>query len=133
MTADVLVVDDDEDIRFSVCEILRDEGYAVAELSGGDRVMEQLRDLRPKLVLLDLSLPGTDIEALIAELREDGWLERTTILAMSGLEDAAFQADRLGLHGTVHKPFDIDELVQRVSLTVSAPRPGIREDDRPHV
>lgn len=114
MAADVLVVDDDDDIRFSVSEILRDEGYAVAELSGGERVLEQIQADHPKLVLLDLSLPGTDIDELAARIRADGWLERTTILAVSGLDDAAARAEQLGLHGTVRKPFDIDELITRV-------------------
>lgn len=133
MASDVLVVDDDEDIRFSISEILRDEGYAVAELSGGERVLELLQADHPKLVLLDLSLPGTDIEALAAEIREGGWMERTTILAVSGLENAEERASQLGFHGTVRKPFDVDQLIQRIEEVLGERSHGTpTHEDRPH-
>lgn len=133
MAVDVLVVDDDEDIRFSISEILRDEGYAVAELSGGERVLELLQADHPKLVLLDLSLPGTDIEALAARIRDDGWIERTTILVVSGLEDAQNRAAQLGFHGTVRKPFDVDQLIDRVAEVFAGDSTGSPAlEDRPH-
>lgn len=118
MAAEVLVVDDDEDIRFSIGEILRHEGYQVAELSSGESLLEYLEQHTPRVVLLDLSLPGTNTEELAIRLREGGWLEKTTILAMSGLEDADECARRMGLHGTVNKPFDLTMLLSRVSEVV---------------
>lgn len=121
MAAEVLVVDDDEDIRYSICEILRDEGYRVAELSSGEGMLEALEKHQPQLVLLDLSLPGTNTQALARRLKDSGWLEKTTIYAVSGMEDAADCARRMGLHGTVNKPFDLNMLLTRVSEVVRKP------------
>lgn len=114
MRADVLVVDDDLDIRLTLVELLREEGYAVAELGDGELLAETLAETEPVLVLLDLTMPRFDAPRTLASLRQDGWLERCTFLALSGLENAPEYARRLGMHGSIGKPFDVEELLSRV-------------------
>lgn len=133
MAADVLVVDDDPDIRSTLAEVLREEGFSVGECASGVDLFDGLRTERPAVVLLDLTLPGEDIGEIASRLKRDRWLETTTFLAISGLMDAAEQSRRLGLHGAVSKPFELDQLVGLVRH-VCARRRAERErlEEPPH-
>lgn len=122
MRADVLVVDDDLDIRLTIGELLRDEGYSVVEVAEAERLLEALEASEPVLVLLDLTMPRFNAVEALGRLREAGWLDRSTFLALSGLENASELARRLGLHGSIGKPFDVDELLRHVERLCRARR-----------
>ena len=128
---DVLVVDDDPDIRTTLAELLRDEGYAVEELAGASGLCDLLDEHRPRLVLLDLTLPGKALETVLAEAHERQLLTRTTVLALSGLEDAAEIALQLGLDGSVRKPFEIEPLLACVAR-ICRPDDGQAQPSSPH-
>ncbi len=68
----VLVVEDDEDIRETVAELLRAEGYSVATAGNGAEAIAYLRTNRkPCLMILDLMMPVMDGWAVLATLRDD--------------------------------------------------------------
>lgn len=115
MLIDVLVVDDDEDIRTTLGEILRDEGYQVSERASVANLAETLAEERPRLVLLDLTIPGFSPETELNRAREMGMLEGTQVYALSGLEETHQVARRLHLNGAVRKPFDMNELLDLVA------------------
>jgi two-component system response regulator (stage 0 sporulation protein F) len=127
MGMDVLVVDDEPDIRVTLSEFLRDEGYGVVELEDGRLLADTIAEHSPQLVLLDLTMPHFDPRAAMRELQDRGLVEGTTILAMSGLEDAGALAEELGLGGVVRKPFEIEELLAAVKRHCR-PQP-LRADD----
>src|SRR5262245_36830107 len=69
----VLVVEDDDGIRESIVEILRDEGYLVHEASNGREALEQLKDgQRPCVVLLDLMMPVMSGWQFLQEIQDTG-------------------------------------------------------------
>jgi len=68
----VLVVDDEPDIRGLVREILEDEGYAVVEAENGATAREALAEQSPDLVLLDIWMPDQDGVSLLKEWRDQG-------------------------------------------------------------
>ena len=68
----ILVVDDEAEIRTSLEEILREEGYGVAGAADADEAMVLLRDAPYDVVLLDIWLPGRDGLEVLAEMRADG-------------------------------------------------------------
>ena len=71
MSCTVLVVEDDRDLRETVADVLRDEGYAVEEAADGQVALEKLQSgLRPCLVLLDLMMPVLSGWEVIARLQE---------------------------------------------------------------
>ena len=81
----VLVVDDDDDIRTAVQEVLEEEGYSTAGASNGREALDLLlatNDL-PALVLLDLMMPEMDGWELLAKMAEDPALYRIPVALMS--------------------------------------------------
>jgi DNA-binding response OmpR family regulator len=114
MAVDVLIVDDDADLRAPLAELLRDEGYLVEEHGSAKDLLRKIADAQPKLILLDLTLPGGNLRSLLAEARQTALLAGRVVLALSGLDDAPELATELGLNGAVRKPFDVMSLLARV-------------------
>jgi signal transduction histidine kinase/CheY-like chemotaxis protein len=111
----VLVVDDDPDIRIGIGEILERTGYRITTASNGAEALEMLRaGLRPKLVLLDLSMPVMDGEAFCAACRADPALDGLPVLIISADTASAVKAARFGAAGFLAKPIEVENLVKTV-------------------
>jgi CheY-like chemotaxis protein len=113
--AEILVVDDDADIRDSLRFALELEGYAVETASNGEEGWRRLRsDPAPALVLLDLAMPVLDGAGLLALIRGDPRLRRLPVLLITAFGSLAgavcAQAD-----GCLHKPIDLDALLAVVA------------------
>lgn len=121
MSAHVLVVDDEREIRELVREILEDEGYevSVAEDAAAARRARRLR--RPDLVLLDIWLPDTDGIALLREWSEEGGLDAPVIMISGhGTVETAVEATRLGAYDFVEKPLSLSKLLLVVQRALEA-------------
>jgi len=109
--ASILVVEDDEDIRETIGEILENEGYEVALAENGQHALELLGGLsRPSLLLVDLIMPQMDGWELVKALARDDRLATIPVVLMSALPDSA----RLREHVVVKKPIDLRVLLQIV-------------------
>ena len=64
MAHDILIVDDEADIRLLIAGILRDEGYQTREAANSDGALEAIRARRPTLVILDIWLQGSRLDGL---------------------------------------------------------------------
>jgi DNA-binding response OmpR family regulator len=111
MSLDVLIVDDDPDIRTTLAELLSEEGYSVEKIDRIAELAPALERTRPRLVLLDLTLPGQNLQSVLAEAHERNLLGHSLVYAMSGLDETRDIANELGLDGAVRKPFEIAELL----------------------
>jgi DNA-binding response OmpR family regulator len=123
----VLVVDDDDDIRVLVAELLRRAGYGVHEAANGRDGLRTFHAERPDLVLLDVSMPELDGWQTLERIRE---LSDVPVLMLTA---KAAEADRVrGLRGGaddyVAKPFARDELLARVEALLRRATPP---SDRP--
>ncbi|NIA30918.1 MAG: response regulator [Actinobacteria bacterium] len=113
--ANVLIVDDEEDIRNLSSQILRSKGYKIDTAADGDEALQKTKQNPYDLALVDLVLPGgingLDIIKEIARSSSD-----TRIVAFSGFCDANIieETTRAGAHGFLSKPFFSDQLVQTV-------------------
>jgi CheY-like chemotaxis protein len=108
----VLVVEDDADIRFTLCESLDESGYAAVGVSDGEEAFQALRDgLDPDLVVLDLMMPRMDgwlfLEKLRASPRHRGL---PVLVASAAPDDHPPRAS-----GWLPKPFHIDEFDRAVA------------------
>ena len=104
--AHVYVVEDDEDVRTSIAEILNDEGYEVSEFADGGVALAALKEgARPCLVLLDLHMPAMSGENLAQTIRADSMLQSIPIVIITGA--AAAPAGFMCLQ----KPFALTELM----------------------
>jgi CheY-like chemotaxis protein len=121
----VFVVDDDEDIRSAVQEVLEGEGYATQSASNGKEALEMLRasDAPPSLVLLDLMMPEMDGWELLVRMDEDPTLHRIPVALMSSHPSirSAFDRDRGNFaRGSLllPKPLNLLQLLSIVSRVV---------------
>ncbi|WP_055585362.1 response regulator transcription factor [Peterkaempfera griseoplana] len=110
----VLVVDDDPAILRSLQRGLRLSGFTVTAAAGGRTALAALRDTRPDVVVLDISMPDLDGIEVCRALREQG--DDTPVLMLSALDEVADRVAGLQAGGDDYlvKPFALQELVLRL-------------------
>jgi two-component system OmpR family response regulator len=113
----VLVVDDDADIRrIAALSLERIGKFQVKVAASGQEALEEVRKEMPDLVLLDVTMPGTDGPTTLALLRALPGAERLPVIFFTATSsDAEVQRlVSLGAIGVVPKPFDVADLPRRV-------------------
>lgn len=121
----ILVVDDDDAIRALLSTVLRRRGLRVDTARNGAEAVTRLGECRYSLILLDLMMPLLSGYQVLEHLAEESASSRPMVLVLTaGLEPRGF--DSTFVIGTIHKPFDIELLVDTVvgCLKVSAPLPA---------
>jgi len=116
----VLVVDDDPDILQTLALCLSTEGYRVLMASNGKEALETLAREKPACILLDLMMPVMDGWQFVAELDSRGW-RKAPILILSADRAVQGHATRLHADAFLAKPFDLDELLGKVSQLTGGP------------
>ena len=113
--AQILVVDDEPDIRQLVQEILEDEGYTVEVAKDGESARLVYAQQKPDLVLLDIWMPDIDGISLLKEWSASGALEsQVVIMSGHGTLETAVEATRLGAFDFVQKPLSLAKLLATV-------------------
>lgn len=123
----ILIVDDDDAIRALVLTVLRRRGYLLDSARNGVEALEKLSSCRYSLVVLDLMMPRLSGYEVLEHLEQQPAVLRPLVLVLTaGLEPKPF--DGSFVIGTMHKPFDIELLVDTVSGCLSA-REGLPPAD----
>jgi len=113
----ILVVDDDKLVRAAIGRVLEDEGYAVAYAVDGNDALSKLSGERPDAILLDVMMPGMNGRQFLKALREfDREVPVVVMTAIHGIDSQPVFA--LGASDLVRKPFDADELLNKVALAL---------------
>jgi DNA-binding NtrC family response regulator len=113
--SEVLVVDDEGDIRDLISDILGDEGYGVTVAANAEEARSARDREKFDLVLLDIWMPDTDGITLLREWSEDGDLScPVVVMSGHGTVDTAVEATRLGAVDFVEKPLSIAKLLRTV-------------------
>jgi DNA-binding NtrC family response regulator len=107
----ILVVDDDEDLRTIVREVLRDAGFSVAEAEGGLSALKLFRGGIPDAVLIDLKMPYMDGIETMKEFRKIDPNVPVIILTGHGDIPTAVEAIKSGAYDFISKPPEFDRLV----------------------
>jgi len=111
----VLVIDDDPAIREVVSTILALEGYCVEAAGSGADALELLQGgVRPRLILMDLRMPGVDGWTLHDKLKHEPALAKIPVVVISGDRDATQAGSSLCVDGVLTKPIDLTDLLQTV-------------------
>jgi two-component system response regulator CpxR len=111
---DVLVVDDEVDIRETMRAVLEAEGYRVATAADGREALDKLkREPPPKLVLLDLTMPVMNGYELLEEMKNDVELASIPVTVVSAICD--LKPPRVPY---LKKPFDVDVLTRSVARSL---------------
>ena len=111
----VLVVDDNADIRALVSEFLADEGYEVRAATNGRDALAVLASWRPDVILLDLMMPEMDGWAFLATQQRHLELVRIPVIVMSASYNLRGGTGRIAATDIVAKPFAIDQLLAKVA------------------
>ncbi len=111
---DVLVIDDEESIREGCRQALEGEGFRAAVATDGNTGLQMARQARPRVVLLDLRMPGmSGIQVLEALAKIDARIVPIVITGYGSVESAVASM-KLGASDFLRKPFDPDQLLEAV-------------------
>jgi len=112
-SAKILIVDDEPQIRRVLRTTLSSQGYTVAEARTGDEALEQIRNERPDLILLDVNMPGISGLETCREIRSSSDIPIIMLTVRSSEHDKV-QALDAGADDYVTKPFGSEELMARI-------------------
>jgi FixJ family two-component response regulator len=124
MALEVLVVDDEEDIRDLVSGVLEDEGYAVRTAADSTCALDAIKDRRPSLVLLDVWLQGSRLDGLqlLQQIKRQDSTLPVLMISGHGNLDTAVAAVREGAVDFIEKPFEAGHLLHLVSRATETDR-----------
>ena len=113
MPHDILIVDDEPDIRLLIEGILRDEGFETRQAADSDGALAAFRARRPSLAILDVWLQGSRLDGLgiLAALRSEEPQIPVVMISGHGTIEMAVQAIQHGAYDFIEKPFESDRLL----------------------
>ncbi|EJD6677591.1 sigma-54-dependent Fis family transcriptional regulator [Pseudomonas aeruginosa] len=119
----VLIIDDEQALVRSLSYALRAEGMRVSAAGSGEAALDLLADKHDDIdiVLLDLGLPGMDGIATLAGLRQHCPLLPVIMISAHGDTRAAVQAVKAGATDYLTKPFELDDLLATIDITLGSP------------
>ena len=124
MALDILVVDDELDIRELVAGVLEDEGYDARVAADSDSALEAVAVRRPSLVLLDVWLQGSKLDGLelLDEIKRRDPSIPVLVISGHGNLDTAVAAIRKGAADFIEKPFEAERLLLMVARATETER-----------
>ena len=122
--AEILVVDDEPDIRLLIDGILADEGYATRSAGTSDEAIAAFRERRPSLVILDVWLQDSPLDGLglLEMMRTQEPDLPVVMISGHGTIEMAVQAIQRGAYDFIEKPFQSDRLLVIVQRALEAAR-----------
>jgi len=124
MAHDILIVDDEADIRVLIAGILEDEGHSTREAANADEALERIRARRPSLVIQDIWLQGSRLDGLgvLDEIKREHPDVPVVMISGHGTIETAVQAIKQGAYDFIEKPFKADRLLLVVDRAIESAR-----------
>ncbi|MBV8869452.1 MAG: sigma-54-dependent Fis family transcriptional regulator, partial [Acetobacteraceae bacterium] len=122
MPHDILIVDDEPDIRLLIDGILRDEGYDTRQAGDSDAALAAFRTRRPSLAILDVWLQGSRLDGLgiLTALHREEPQIPVVVISGHGTIEMAVQAIQQGAYDFIEKPFESDRLLLCIRRALEA-------------
>jgi two-component system nitrogen regulation response regulator NtrX len=122
MAADILIVDDEADIRELIAGILEDEGYQARLAHNSDAALAAIEERRPSLVILDIWLQGSRLDGLdlLNVIKEKLPDLQVIIISGHGNIETAVSAIKRGAYDYIEKPFKADRLILVIGRALEA-------------
>jgi two-component system nitrogen regulation response regulator NtrX len=113
MASDILIVDDEADIRDLVAGILDDEGFSTRTARDSDTALGEVSNRRPHLVFLDIWLQGSKLDGLqlLEQIKKDNPELPVVMISGHGNIETAVAAIKRGAYDFIEKPFKADRLI----------------------
>lgn len=122
----MLVVDDEPMVRDTLGQLLTDEGYIVDLAVDGEDALDCVHAARPDAILLDLMMPGMNGRQFLQALRNDEKFEQVPVLIMTAVHGLEVNLASIGASEVVEKPFEAEDLLNKVALAVYRSRDADR-------
>ncbi|MFQ5773179.1 MAG: sigma-54-dependent transcriptional regulator [Kiloniellaceae bacterium] len=131
MTCDILIVDDEADIRMLITGILRDEGYSTRDAADSDSTLEELATRRPSLVILDIWLQNSPLDGLqlLKVIKHEHHGVPVVVISGHGTIETAVAAIKLGAYDFIEKPFKADRLLLVIERAIEAAQLRLENED----
>ena len=118
-------------VRETLGQMLIDEGYVVDLAVDGETALERVHAARPDAILLDLMMPGMNGRQFLQALRDDIAYRDVPVLIMTAVHGLEVNLTTLGASEVVEKPFNADELLNKVALAVYRSRDAHKSISQP--
>jgi two-component system nitrogen regulation response regulator NtrX len=120
MAHDILIVDDEADIRMLIAGVLKDEGYATREAADSTETLMELRARQPTLVILDIWLQNSEMDGveILRQLRSEMPSVPVVMISGHGTIETAVEAIKIGAYDFIEKPFKSDRLLLIVARAI---------------
>src|SRR5918911_1548145 len=120
MAHDILIVDDEADIRMLIAGVLKDEGYATREAGDSGEALAAIQTRQPTLVILDIWLQNSPLDGIeiLHQLRADMPSVPVVMISGHGTIETAVEAIKIGAYDFIEKPFKSDRLLLVVAREI---------------
>jgi two-component system nitrogen regulation response regulator NtrX len=124
MALDILIVDDEADIRMLIAGVLADEGYETRQAGDSDAALAAIRARQPSLVILDIWLQGSQLDGIeiLRTIRHELPALPVVMISGHGNIETAVNAIKVGAYDFIEKPFKSDRLLLIVERAIEAAR-----------
>ncbi|MHB9878739.1 nitrogen assimilation response regulator NtrX [Pacificimonas sp. ICDLI1SI03] len=124
MPLDILVIDDEKDIRELVSGVLEDEGYEARSAANSDAALAAITERKPSLIVLDVWLQGSKLDGieLLDEIKQRDATIPVVVISGHGNIETAVAAIKRGAYDFIEKPFQADHLLLTVARATEAER-----------
>lgn len=113
--SDILLIDDEPDLRDCIADLLQDEGYIVKQSENGKTALEILKSgLKPKIIVLDYMMPIMDGKTFCENAAKDLDLNGIPIILLTAANVPQETADHMKISAQLEKPIHIDKFLAKV-------------------
>jgi DNA-binding response OmpR family regulator len=123
----ILVVDDEKNIRTTLRQALEAEGYQVSTAVSGEDALTKLAESEFNLIFLDIKLPGVSGIEVLRKMRDEGKHAPVVVITAYGTIESAVEAMKMGAIDYLRKPFSPDQ-IREIAETVLS-RPDLKEHE----
>lgn len=112
----ILIIDDESTLRLLMRKFLEKEGYTVSEAEDGEKGIIKAKEIKPDLILLDVTMPKMNGYQVDQELGADPQLKKIPVILVTGTSQVVGDGIKLATHAKwkLAKPFDRDKLINKV-------------------
>lgn len=124
MTTNILIVDDEDDIRKLIKGILEDEGYVTRQANGSSKALTEIEARVPDLMVLDIWLQGSEMDGLdiLKTVKADHPHMPVIMISGHGTIETAVSAIKMGAYDFIEKPFKADRLILMIERALEIAR-----------
>ena len=119
MGKQVLIVDDASFMRMMIKDILTKNGYeVVGEAENGNKALEKYKELKPDLVLMDITMPEVDGISALKNIRKEDGNAKVVMCSAMGQQNMVIEAIQSGARDFIVKPFQADRVLEAVKKVI---------------